>query len=101
MVRGSFGSIVTAPIEYDAWSSKIGVQVVPALTVFQTPPEATPTYQVLLSVGWMAMSLMRPEVIAGPIPRKRSPPSVAEVRPPLAVVSAAGRWAASGAASRS
>ena len=31
-----------------------GFQVVPALTVFQTPPEPTATYQVLGSPGWSA-----------------------------------------------
>jgi hypothetical protein len=30
-------------MEYDPWSSNTGVQETPALTVFQTPPLATPT----------------------------------------------------------
>src|ERR1700682_6381183 len=39
----SFGSSATQPIEYDPSPSNTGVQVVPSFTVFQTPPEATPT----------------------------------------------------------
>ena len=39
--------MVTQPIEYEPSLSKIGVQVVPLLAVFQTPPEPTATYQVL------------------------------------------------------
>jgi hypothetical protein len=35
--------MTTAPMEYDPSLSKTGVQVVPLLMVFQTPPEATPT----------------------------------------------------------
>jgi len=45
-VSGFDGSSVTHPIEYDGWSSKIGVQVVPAFSVFHTPPEPTATYHV-------------------------------------------------------
>ena len=40
---GSFGSSSTQPIEYEPTLSNSGVHVVPSLTVFQTPPEATPT----------------------------------------------------------
>ena len=38
---GFRGSIVTHPMEYDPSPSKTGVQVVPLLVVFQTPPEQT------------------------------------------------------------
>ena len=51
--------------------SKIGVQVVPALVVFHTFPDEAATYQVLRSVGSMAMSAMRPEATAGPMLRQR------------------------------
>ena len=51
--------------------SKIGVQVVPALVVFHTFPELAATYQVLRSVGSIAMSAMRPEAVAGPMLRQR------------------------------
>ena len=44
---GLVGSSVTSPIEYEGWSSKIGVHVMPALVVFHRPPEPTATYQVL------------------------------------------------------
>ena len=76
---GFAGSIVTQPIEYDGWSSKIGVQVVPALVVFHTPPEPTATYQVARFSGWMAMSATRPDISAGPIPRSSSPANVVGV----------------------
>jgi hypothetical protein len=42
-VMGSLGSRVMQPIEYEPWLSKIGVHTVPAVVVFQTPPEATAT----------------------------------------------------------
>src|SRR3990172_645723 len=80
---GLFGSITTLAIEYDDWLSKMGLHVVPALVVFQTPPDATATYQVFGSVGWTAMSLIRPDVNAGPIARNRNPPS-APAAPPRA-----------------
>ncbi len=48
---GSCGSIATQPMEYEPSPSKIGVQVVPALSVFQTPPEAAATYQAGLVRG--------------------------------------------------
>ena len=40
---GLVGSSVRHPMEYDPWESNTGVQVMPAFTVFQTPPEATAT----------------------------------------------------------
>ena len=42
-VFGFFGSRTTQPIEYDPSPSNTGVQVVPALVVFHTPPEAAAT----------------------------------------------------------
>src|SRR5215813_3474828 len=44
----------------------MGVQVVPALVVFQTPPEPAATYHVPGAVGWTAMSAMRPLIRPGP-----------------------------------
>ena len=73
MTLGFLGSMTTVPIEYDASLSKIGVQVVPAFVVFHTPPDATATYHVRLSRGWIAMSDTRPDVTAGPMDRKRNP----------------------------
>ncbi len=76
--------------------SKSGVQVVPAFTVFHTPPEPTATYQVLGFVGSIAMSAMRPDMSAGPMARSFSPSKL----PPFGAVvltwaPAAGPWSAS------
>src|SRR5258708_40083566 len=90
MMLGFFGSIVTVPIENEPWLSKIGVKLVPPLTVFHTPPAAAPMYQTFLLVGSTAMSATRPEVSAGPIERSFSPDTAVGRR----VVSAAGvDWA--------
>jgi hypothetical protein len=59
-------------MEKEASPSKIGVQVVPAFTVFQTPPEAAATYQVSGLRESTAISPTRPEVSAGPRLRKGS-----------------------------
>src|SRR6185503_355320 len=64
IVLGFFLSIVTVPIEYDPSFWKTGEKVMPALVVFHTPPEATPMYQVCLSSGCTAMTLMRPDIMA-------------------------------------
>src|SRR5437867_536408 len=80
------------PIEYEPWLSKMGVHVVPAFVVFQTPPDATVTYQVLLSRGCTAMSVTRPEVCAGPMPLSASPVKVSAfifVSSPFSLFSAA------------
>ena len=50
--------------------------MVPAFTVFQTPPEPTATYHVLGSVGSIAMSAMRPDMSAGPMARSFRPSNV-------------------------
>ena len=49
-------------MENDPWSSNTGVQVVPALVVFHTPPEATATHQWPRAPGTTAMSPIRPEL---------------------------------------
>src|SRR5215467_4424210 len=67
------GSMVTQPTEYDASFSNTGCHVVPAFVVFHRPPLPTATYQMSWSMGWMAMSLTRPEVMAGPMFRNSSP----------------------------
>jgi hypothetical protein len=46
------------------------------LVVFQMPPLAAATYQVEASRGSTAMSITRPEVMAGPIERSSSPAKV-------------------------
>ena len=40
---GFFASITTVPMEYEPSPSNTGVNEVPALTVFHTPPDADPT----------------------------------------------------------
>src|SRR5688572_15290815 len=50
----------------------MAVQVVPALLVFQTPPEPAATYQVLRSRGCTAISEIRPLMRAGPMLRSLS-----------------------------
>jgi hypothetical protein len=61
------------------WSSKMGENVVPALVVFHTPPYAVATYHMLLSRGFTARSVMRPDVFAGPIERNLRPENVEAV----------------------
>src|SRR5260221_13019477 len=51
----------------------MGLKVVPALVVFQTPPEAVAMYHTRLSLGSTARSMMRPEIMAGPIWRNSRP----------------------------
>src|SRR5215467_2927664 len=72
-ISGWLGSMVTQPTEYDASFSNTGCQVVPAFVVFHRPPLPTATYQMSWSVGWIAMSLTRPDVMAGPMFLNSSP----------------------------
>src|SRR5262245_37039830 len=80
MVLGFLVSMVTVPTEYVPSFWKTGVKVVPALVVFQTPPDATPMYQVCLSSGCTAIELMRPDINAGPMARSRRSLKVADVQ---------------------
>src|SRR5690349_8082971 len=66
---GSDGAMAMSPIVETASLSKTGSQVVPLLTVFQTPPEATPTKTTLGLDSTTAKSSMRPPMMAGPISR--------------------------------
>src|SRR5688500_2813341 len=50
----------------------MAVQVVPALVVFQTPPEPAATYQMPGAVGWTAISARRPPIRWGPTARNGS-----------------------------
>ena len=84
----------TAPMEKEPSPSKTGAKLSPALTVFQTPPAALPTYQIFLSVGCTAMSAIRPEVRAGPIERNWRPEATV---PNLDESAGAGAWAWRGA----
>src|SRR6516165_5202902 len=68
-MEGSEGAIEMSPMVETPSLSNTGSQVVPLLTVFQTPPEATPTKTTL---GWdstTAKSSMRPPMTAGPSSR--------------------------------
>ena len=84
--------MATSPIEYEGWSSNTGIHVMPALVVFQTPPEPTATYQVVASSGWTAMSAMRPPISAGPMPRSARPCAASW----MTAGSAGGVWAVAG-----
>jgi hypothetical protein len=75
-VRGFFGSSAMQPIEYEPSRSKTGAQVMPSLTVFQTPPDALATKKCDGLFGSTANQITRPEVNAGPIERKRKPVKV-------------------------
>src|SRR6266404_5368177 len=66
---GSHGAIAMSPIVDTPSLSKIGSHVVPLLVVFQTPPEAVPTYTMLGLLSTTAKSSMRPPIVAGPISR--------------------------------
>jgi hypothetical protein len=54
------------PVEYEDSSSKIGVHVVPAFTVFHTPDDPVATYHTLSFVGWNFISAILPDKKAGP-----------------------------------
>src|SRR4029077_5847855 len=66
---GSDGAIAISPIVDTLSLSKTGSPVVPLLVVFQTPPEAVPTYTMLGLLSTTAKSSMRPPIVAGPISR--------------------------------
>src|SRR6202521_5818078 len=66
---GSEGAIAMSPIVETLSLSNIGSHVVPLLVVFQTPPEAVPTYTMFGLLSTTAKSSMRPPIVAGPISR--------------------------------
>src|SRR5437016_14341589 len=68
-IDGSDGAIAMSPIVDTSSSSNIGSHVVPLLVVFQTPPEAVPTYTVFGLLSTTAKSSVRPPIVAGPISR--------------------------------
>src|SRR6266496_710461 len=72
-VSGFFGSSAMQPIEYDPSRSNTGVQVVPLLIVFQTPPDADATKYFAALFGSTANPMTRPEVNAGPSERNLNP----------------------------
>src|SRR5713226_9024375 len=66
---GSDGAIAMSPIVETLSLSKIGSHVVPLFVVFQTPPDAVPTYTTFGLLSTTAKSSMRPPIVAGPISR--------------------------------
>src|SRR5713226_1084957 len=68
-IAGSEGATVTSPMVETPSLSNTGSHVVPALVVFQTPPEAVPTYTVLGLDSTTAKSSIRPPMMAGPSSR--------------------------------
>src|SRR5437660_5447235 len=66
---GSDAAIAISPIVDTPSLSNTGSQVVPLLVVFQTPPEAVPTYTMFGLLSTTAKSSMRPPIVAGPISR--------------------------------
>src|SRR5215472_19122560 len=67
--EGSEGAMAMSPMVETSSLSKTGSQVVPLLTVFHKPPEATPTKTMLGFDSTTAKSSMRPHMNAGPISR--------------------------------
>src|SRR5260370_2582009 len=67
--EGSDGAIAMSPIVDTLSLSNTDSQVVPLFVVFQTPPEAVPTYTVFGLLSTTAKSSMRPPIVAGPISR--------------------------------
>src|SRR6266700_5392346 len=68
-IDGSDGAMATSPMVETPSLSNTGSQVVPLFVVFQTPPEAVPTYTILGLLSTTAKSSMRPPITAGPISR--------------------------------
>src|ERR1019366_576039 len=76
---GSFGSMASEPIDCTSCLSKTGLNVVPPLVDFHTPPLAAPTYTVRRSPSCTAASAAtRPLIAAEPMLRAPSPDVVSE-----------------------
>src|SRR5574341_111549 len=63
---GLLGASAMSPIDATGWSSKIGLNVSPASSVFHTPPEAEPTYTSFGLPGTPSTSATRPLILTGP-----------------------------------
>src|SRR5687767_5452455 len=81
-----------SPIDAMGCESKIGFQLIPPFVVFQTPPEAEPTYTTFGLPGTPSTSATRPLMLTGPILRHSRPFQIA-VSESVALASAIGRWA--------
>src|SRR5437867_9256898 len=67
--EGSDGAIAMSPIVDTLSLSNTDSHVVPLFVVFQTPPDAVPTYTMFGLLSTTAKSSMRPPIVAGPISR--------------------------------
>src|SRR6267378_2559814 len=76
----SDGAIATSPIATHFSLSNTGRNVVPALVVFQIPPAAAATKNVLDGLGMPVTLDTRPPMFAGPMLRQRKPASSVESR---------------------
>src|SRR6266567_2489211 len=76
----SDGAIASSPIDTQRSLSKTGRNVVPLLVVFQIPPAAAATKNVLEGLGMPATLETRPIMLAGPRLRQRKPASSVESR---------------------
>src|SRR5688572_10551959 len=74
----SDGAIASIPIDTTGWLSKTGRKVTPPFVVFQIPPAAAATKNVLDGLGRATISDVRPSKLAGPTVRQRKPAMVAE-----------------------
>src|SRR6516164_4420297 len=84
----SEGAIAMSPTVETPALSKTGSQVVPLLTVFQTPPEATPAKTMSGFDSTTAKSSMRPPITAGPSSRNSSDLNLSMTEGSAAAVSA-------------
>src|SRR5215468_9413464 len=77
-VSGWMGSMVTAPMDCTGILSKTGLKVVPPSSDFHTPPEAAPTYTVVLPWSLCAaIAATRPLIAAEPMLRAPMPETTA------------------------
>src|SRR5262245_45455414 len=73
-VLSSLGSMARAPIDCTGCLSKTGLKVVPPSSDFHTPPEAAPTYTVVVPfLLEPATAAMRPLMVAEPMLRAPRP----------------------------
>ena len=76
--RSFEGSMVTAPIDCTGFLSKTGLNVVPPSSDFHTPPDAAPTYTVVLPLALCAATAAtRPLICAEPMLRAPRPETTA------------------------
>src|SRR6266550_4137274 len=87
----SLGAIASSPIEMQRWLSNTGRNDVPALVVFQIPPAAPATKNVLEGLGMPTTLETRPPMLAGPTLRQRKPARTVESRGAAVCAASEGR----------